>query len=136
LVEESKTINSTLNQLKSSILDMKMQGQAINDKLGDSSRVCRMRSRYICAHLKVLKQVVNEQGKIGANLELSKHLLSSYSIRDLTDKLLLVIAVLFYLAVCVYIIFSRVQAPLSYVMSFIQWLVSFVITSDATNDLL
>jgi hypothetical protein len=84
----------------------------------------------------VLKQVVNEQGKIGANIDQSKHLLSSFNIRDLTDKLLLLIAVLFYVAVCAYIIFSRVHAPLSYLVNFIQWLVSFVITADSPNDAL
>lgn len=78
--------------------------------------------------------MVNEQGKIGANLDMSKHLLNSYSIRDLTDKLLLVIAVLFYVAVCAYIIFSRVHAPLSYLVNFIQWLVGIFFTTDAPGD--
>jgi len=99
LVEESKQINATLTQLRSSMVEIKSQSQAINSKLGDSSQV--------------LKQVAGEHHKIGANLNQSKHLMSSYNIRDMTDKLLLFIAVIFYFSVCVFIIFSRVHAPLT-----------------------
>jgi hypothetical protein len=81
-----------------------------------------------------LKQVVDEQEKIGSDIELSKHLLRSYNIRDLTDKLLLVLALIFYFSVCVYIIFARVNAPLSSLMNFFGWVISFFISSDIDGD--
>jgi protein transport protein SEC20 len=110
LVEESKQINSTLSQLRASMVDIKSQSQAINSKLGDSSQV--------------LKQVAGEHDKIGANLNQSKHLMSSYNIRDMTDKLLLFIAVIFYFSVCLFIIFSRVHAPLSTIWNFFVWILN------------
>jgi len=110
LIEESKQINTTLTTLRASMVSIKSQSQAINSRLGDSSQV--------------LKQVAGEHHKIGANLNQSKHLMSSYNIRDMTDKLLLFIAVIFYFSVCVYIIFSRVNAPLTSIWNFFMWVLN------------
>lgn len=81
-----------------------------------------------------IQQSLNEHNHIEEELQTAKHLMTSFKIKNMTDKLLLVVAMVFYALVCVYVLISRLKTPFGSIFNLISYLFSSTETEVPNNS--
>eukprot|EP01127_Copromyxa_protea_P022062 TRINITY_DN7765_c0_g1_i1.p1 TRINITY_DN7765_c0_g1~~TRINITY_DN7765_c0_g1_i1.p1 ORF type:complete len:257 (-),score=48.07 TRINITY_DN7765_c0_g1_i1:32-802(-) len=119
LLKESAATNNTLQRLRQSMTELLEQGTSVNDRIEQSSTF--------------IQQALNEHGHIEQELQTAKHLMTSFKIKNMTDKLLLVIAMVFYVLVCVYVLLARLPTPIASVFGLFSYIFSSAETSSVVD---
>lgn len=64
----------------------------------------------------MIEDVIGEHDEIESELRTARKLITNLRMRETMDKILIALAMIFYLSVCVFIIFSRLKTPVQTIL--------------------